>query len=880
LVSKLLTLGACTLVQPCGAVFAQSCDLSRFGLVKEWVGSFTLTGNGSGTIPGDDVVIATDYSVHETVTGSPDLVYTSEIGAFGKTNASITFNVTFVTHWRDGTSTTLVAAGKTFSVSGNAFEGFHLSLDPSTCQYSFFADPTFSGTVTQEDVTPDGVDTTTSNADDLEWGPAAGPDGNPAYGILPVRNVPIPSQGMVLAGTLPAFSASALYPPPEPIMNYPVNWVVNWKLNPKPAKKENDNQDDPCDQNVASSIACQNQSLREDVPIVGSGLFLHYESSRLPGTSGAIAVATTDALSIGGWTLNVHHAYDPASDTLFLGDGQQRSAWQLAGSSMLNGNYLVTSQDGSEIYIFDGTSLLHTQTLKPMTGAIKYQFGYDAAGRLTSVTDGSGNVTTIQRDASENPTAIVSPFSQSTNLAVDSNGFLSQVIDPVGHALTFVHDAGGLLTSRIDANGNTYNYTYDSLGKLINDADSAGGSTTLSRADSDTGYSVTTTTALGRTHVFHVTTGLAGEQFLNTWPSGLQATMSTLQQNGQLVETSALPDGTAVSSTKNPDPRWGLQTPLASSTTLTFGSLTANSSVNRTVIPGADGNPFSLNSQTDTESINGRTYTSVFTGATQAYVDTTPMGRKTTRTLDPQERLSSLQIGALLPINFGYDGHGRLSTITQGTRVQNMAYDSNGFLSSISDPLNLTTQFTRALDGRLLSTTLPDGRVVSYSYDANGNVTSITPPGKSAHGFSYSAVDLVSTYTPPTVPGTDATTYDFDADPEMTAITRPDGQMINFEYDSAGRLSSTVTPTEAINYTYDATTGHLSSAAIVGGETVKYGYNGPLPTSTTWTGIVAGGTSRTYNNNFWLLRRTSTAAPRLTFYMTMMVSSLRLGRWC
>jgi len=34
-------------------------------------------------------------------------------------------------------------------------------------------------------------------------------------------------------------------------------------------------------------------------------------------------------------------------------------------------------------------------------------------------------------------------------------------------------------------------------------------------------------------------------------------------------------------------------------------------------------------------------------------------------------------------------------------------------------------------------------------YDANGNVTAITPPGKPAHGFSYTPVDLESAYLPP-----------------------------------------------------------------------------------------------------------------------------------
>src|SRR5256885_12384338 len=94
-------------------------------------------------------------------------------------------------------------------------------------------------------------------------------------------------------------------------------------------------------------------------------------------------------------------------------------------------NLYLTSEDGSEIYVIDGTTKKHTQMLAPLTGAVIYNFGYDANGLLISVTDGSGNITTIQRDGNGHPTVTVSPDGQTTTLAVDVNGFLSQVTDPV-----------------------------------------------------------------------------------------------------------------------------------------------------------------------------------------------------------------------------------------------------------------------------------------------------------------------------------------------------------------------------------------------------------------------------------------------------------------
>jgi RHS repeat-associated protein len=95
-----------------------------------------------------------------------------------------------------------------------------------------------------------------------------------------------------------------------------------------------------------------------------------------------------------------------------------------------------------------------------------------------------------------------------------------------------------------------------------------------------------------------------------------------------------------------------------------------------------------------------------------------------------------------------------------------------------------------------------------------------------------------------------ATKYSYNTDRDTVSITRPGGQTINYGYDGAGRLSSVTTPAGATNYTYDATTGNLTSAgdAI---EQISYSYDGPLATGSTWAGKVAGSVSPTYDNNFW-----------------------------
>ncbi len=718
-----------------------------------------------------------------------------------------------------------------------------LLIDPTAGTYSFFMNIA-NVNYTETDVACNGFTSTTSGTLDLA-------DPGPLWPFT-----------FALPGAVQALSQSVSFQAPDPRFGQLVTYTFTFTLTPTP---HDDKVDDQCGQPRGSVIGCQNQTLGEDIPIVGTGFSLHYESDRVPGRADANAIAEADARSTGGWTLNVHHAYDPATNSLFLGDGTRRSSWQLAGSMTYNGNTLVTSEDGSEIYLFDLVSGRHVQTLKPLTGAMKYQFTYDAFGNLVTIKDGSNNVTTIQRDGAGRPTAIVSPFGQATTLTLDGNGFLSQATDPAGHIVKFTSTSGGLMTSRTDANGNVYTYIYDGNGRLTKDSDPAGGFVSLNRSDTGAGYNVTKTTASGRTTTYGVATGTPGEHFINTWPSGLQATVSNTPVGGQLSESTVLPDGTTATATQAPDPRWGLQAPIMSDSTLTLGSLTADSIYARTVALAVPGNPFSLTSQTDTATVNGRTYASAFTTSTRTYLDTTPVGRTTTRVLDSLERLSKLQVSGMAAMKFTYDTKGRLSKVNFGPRITKFNYGSDGLLSSTTDPLNLTTSFIRDSAGRVVSTALPDGRVITYSYDANGNLVALTPPGKSPHDFAWTSVNLMSSYLPPAANGGGPTTFGYNLDRDLTNVTHPDGQTINFSYDSAGRLISTTTPTGVIRYGYDPLSGNLNSASIAGGEAITYNYDGPLSISTTWAGAVAGSVGRTYNNNFWIASQNINGANNVNF---------------
>src|SRR5574341_1075042 len=386
---------------------------------------------------------------------------------------------------------------------------------------------------------------------------------------------------------------------------------------------------------------------------------------------------------------------------------------------------VIPAQDGAEIYHFDPTGR-HLRTLYALTGVVKYTFTYDTAGMLVLVTDRDGNITTIERDGSGNPTAIIAPGGQRTNLSLDTDGLLTTLTDPKDNAHRFI---------------------YDDLGRLTKDENPSGGYSSLSRTDSGNSFTVTLSSALGRTNTYLVESLSTGDtRRVDTNPDGTKIT-TTIFTNGTRTITSS--DNTVATITEGPDPRFGMQSPLISSMKITTpGGKVYSMSEGRSVTLTDTTNPLSLTTLTDTVSVNGRTYTSVYDAAAKTITASTPAGRQAITTLDSQGRVTQAQVPGLDPLNYSYDAQGRLTTITQGVRQYTFNYDGLNQLSDITDPLSRSLGFAYDQAGRVNQQTLPDSRLISYAYDANGNVTSVTPPGKPEHGFIYTPVDLLQDYLP------------------------------------------------------------------------------------------------------------------------------------
>jgi RHS repeat-associated protein len=529
---------------------------------------------------------------------------------------------------------------------------------------------------------------------------------------------------------------------------------------------------------------------------------------------------------------------------------------------------IVPSDDGTQVYIFNSSGK-HLTTLEALTGTPLYTFAYDSAGRLTSITDGDNNVTTIERAANGNPTVIVAPFGQRTTLSLNANGYLSSITNPAGEPVQLRYATGGMLTRMTDPKGGAHEYTYDTLGRLVRDSDPANGVQTLSRIESADAYTITVTTAMSRTNIYSVRSLTTGDsERISIDSSGLRTT-SLARTNGST--TTNYPDGTVATTVLGPDPRWGMLAPVTTFFSQTLpGGLTQVITASRTISLSNPNDPFSIVAITDTTTINGQVFTSRYDGASRTITGRTAAGRQSTSTLDARGRIVQVAVADLDPVAYTYDSRGRLIQISSGTgantRTITIAYNSSGYIGTLTDPLGRQTRFTYDLAGRVLTRLGADGQQVSFSYDDNSNVTGVRPPGRPDHVFTYTPADLVADYVPPDVGiGNTLTHYTYNLDKQIMGVTLPDGSALGFGYDGAGRLTTLSSSQRNVSFTYSATTGNLTNVTASDGSALAYGYNGNLLNSITSTGPIPGSVQYTFNNNFQIASQSVNGANTIAY---------------
>ena len=453
------------------------------------------------------------------------------------------------------------------------------------------------------------------------------------------------------------------------------------------------------------------------------------------------------------------HVYDKDAKRLYTGDGRVFAPLEVqAGASTTR----IAAPDGSEVYEFDTATGIHRRTLHGLTGAPLWRFEYNATfSRLVSMADGFNNKTRFRKSqvGSSRVVEVVTPFGLVTRLEMTADGQISRLVNPAGEAYAMSYTDNKLLASFTKPRGEQSTFTYDQAGRLLTDSGPAGStfSFTSSFAEITDYRSLRPSVVLERTqdlgdgvygYYYSIQIPLGGDggptqEVLSTSGTGLSSTITTTDGagSGQLTHDTRFPDGSTATLERKereyektqislgvqterqlaPDPRWGWMAPYPTTATLTIDGSPINvrNETTRTADLAASDDPFSVTTLTELTNQQGqadRQWRSKYRADTRTWTHTSPLGRRTIATLNPQGLLLTLQRGTLAPVRFTYDARGRLERVAEGAgRTTTFTYNPAGQVSVIQDGLGHQTQLAYDLAGRVTEQTLPDGSIVRLS---------------------------------------------------------------------------------------------------------------------------------------------------------------------
>ncbi len=399
-----------------------------------------------------------------------------------------------------------------------------------------------------------------------------------------------------------------------------------------------------------------------------------------------------------------------ASSNLLVTDMANHRIRKIATPSALAGlavnGDIPFSEENGLAHIMSSTGL-HKATYDANTSVMLREFGYDPDNNLISLTDQFGNTTTIQRDGSGLPTAIVSPDGVTSGLTIDANNHLTRITYPNGSFYDFEYTSDGLMTAEVEPEGNRFEHLFDANGKLTDSTDEEGGHWQLSRSAFANGDILTEvlTGEGNRTSYLDHTYSTDAYTSTITGPTGAE-TLFNRSADGLRV-TKSLPCGMDLELTYGVESEYKYRYLKETIRTSPAGLVQTTINSRTYVDTDIDDVPDLI---TDTVTANGKDWTSADNTLTGMITNTFPLGRVTTAEYNTTNLLTEeTGVTGLLPTTFSYDARGRLTGTTVGTRTTTRAYDANGYLDFIITPDNKTYDYTFDVMGRLTQEERPEG---------------------------------------------------------------------------------------------------------------------------------------------------------------------------
>jgi RHS repeat-associated protein len=632
----------------------------------------------------------------------------------------------------------------------------------------------------------------------------------------------------------------------------------------------------------------------DDASLPGTGLtfdFLRsYDSSRAtvaslmgPGWSEPYGMS----LAVSGSNATVTAENGAKSSFVKQGDGSFRAPPGVGSVLAAAGSGYTLTLPDSQVDTFDASGLLTRMADREGRGLT---FGY-SGGKLATATDSSGRVVGFGHDpATGNISAVTLPGGVTVSYGYDTAGRLSTVTDADG-ATVYGYDTVGRLTTVTDPAGHiVVHNVYDAATGRVSRQDEAGGAKPAVVWDA-ADETATTTDTDGRKSVDYYSanvlvahadedgglTSYGYDARLDltsvTDPEGNTTRMTYDAAGDMLSRTAPAPVSTTDSWTYDAKRNVKTHTDARGKTTK-YGYDTANR-LSIVTDPAGGVTTYTYTTAGQVETVTdpaGGVTTNTYDAAGNLKTKKDPTGGVTSytydaagRTLtqtDPRGNVTGAN-AADFTTTYTYDGVGRVATVTDplGHTTKN-TYDTSGRLFEVTDPYGHTTTYGYDDLGRQTSTKDPDGHTTTTDYDPQGEAVAVTDADGSKTTYSYDPAGRLKTVTSPqgNAEGADhaayTTTYTYDADGRQISVRDPLGDTTDTAYDAAGRPVASSDPMGGVTTTaYDADGDVLSVTDPDGGTASRtYDDAGRVASSTDQVGRT---TSYTYDHDGNVLTETS-----------------------
>ncbi|KAK6625770.1 hypothetical protein RUM43_006069 [Polyplax serrata] len=496
-----------------------------------------------------------------------------------------------------------------------------------------------------------------------------------------------------------------------------------------------------------------------------------------------------------------------------------------------NREYEIYSPDTQEVYIFNRFGQ-HIATRNILTGETSYVFTYNfntSTGKLSTVTDASGNKVFLLRDYSSQVNSIENTKGQKCRLRMSRMKMLHELSTPDNYNVTFdYHGPTGLLKTKLDSTGRSYVYNYDEFGRLTSAVTPTGKVINLSFDLSVKGATVKATQGNRRP----VSMLIKGSSVATKLGEAVHEIM--FEENGSVW--SKTPWGHTIATEVVPytiladlDPVLGESFPVPAKQKTDIGGDLANRFEWRYFLrrgPGGKGSGKTGKAITQVGRklrVNGENLLSLEYDRETATVAVF-LGDDKLELLNVTYDKTARPVkwgprnGIFAGVDLEYDRFSRLVSWTWGDLTEKYSFDQAGRLNKIqySDDTSIMYAFKDMFTSLPSKVSTPRGSDYLLQYDEAGALQSLTTPRGHIHIFSLQTSLGFFKYQYFSPMNRHPYEIIYNDDGQILAKVSPhQSGKVAYVYDSTGKLETVLAGFTSIHYTYQETTNLVKNVDVV-----------------------------------------------------------------